>query len=177
MFNTKNHVLELLSIVGTSLALWGCGNTSNGSGGGSGRDRMTAMIGNVPFEADTVLAAGNDAVNPTFAHLLIEGRTEEDANGQADYIHINFSYFPEGPSTYLGGFNGDQGRNLTIGWALLTTDGTSGGGYSGSVTITTLTSERVEGTFENHAAQTTTGELVDLANGTFSAALELMTGS
>lgn len=161
--------MRRLSSLALLLLLAACGGSSTGpddggggGGGGNGTNRVTATIDGQAFTGGTILAVPVSTVPGSlgFQATQVTGNT-------ARTIAMYLAFIP-GPGTYPLGMN----IGTSPGGTVSVTTGASAfttplSGAAGSVTITSLTSTRVAGTFTFTAAATLGTATTTVTNGVF----------
>lgn len=154
MASSSNRIVRIAFAAAVAAAV-ACGGDSTGPGGGtgSGDSRMTARIDGAQWASDAIyVESGVQSVVPGLYVISGTRVTGSTATG----ITITLSDI-KGPGTYPlgtgGGVSGGSGIVVEspAGW------GTPLSGAAGTITITTLTSSRISGTFEFTAVASTGG--------------------
>ncbi|MBK6495012.1 MAG: hypothetical protein IPG05_07905 [Gemmatimonadetes bacterium] len=152
----------VLSLSLAILTACGGGSPTGPGGGGNGTDKVTASIDGQAFTGGTVLAVPVSTVPGSlgFQATQVVGST-------ARTIAVYLAFIP-GPGTYPLGMN----IGTSPGGTVSVTSGVSSfttplSGAAGSVTITSLTSTRVVGTFTFTATATTGSATTTVTNGVF----------
>jgi hypothetical protein len=140
------RALKTLAVMAT-LAAFGCGggddddgNPTGPPGGGATNGSLTAQIGGTSWSATGTITVSRS--NPNFIGLAGTGFA-----GNAAYSLVVGIANATGPGTHnLNVFAGGDGSSLIVG-STTTGYGTAFTGGSGTLTITSLTSNRIVGTF------------------------------
>jgi hypothetical protein len=157
------------SLLALLLLLAACGGSSagpddggGGGGGGAGTNRLTATIDGQAFVASQVQA---NPVSTVPGSLAFQGT--QVVGSVARSMAIYLAFIP-GPGTYPLGMN----IGTSPGGTVTVVSGTNGfttplSGAAGTITITTLTSTRVAGTFSYVATATLGTATTTVTNGVF----------
>jgi hypothetical protein len=147
--------------------LWmGCGGGNNQGGGGG---PMTASIDGQGFSADQVATANATTTSGVVAYTLTGGRGTSGSNFQV--ISITLWNIP-GPGTYPLGVNATNFGGIASYTEGSTSWTTPINGTAGTITISTLGSGRIAGTFSFTSAQVQNpSSTKHVTNGSFDLAL------
>jgi len=162
------RALKTLAIIAT-LAAFGCGggdddddgNPTGPPGGGATNGSLTAQIGGVTWSATGTITVSRS--NPNFIGLAGSGFA-----GNVAYSLVVGIANATGPGSHnLNVFAGGDGSSLIVG-STTTGYGTAFTGGSGTLTITSLTSNRIVGTFSGTLPPSSgSAAALVITNGTF----------